>query len=57
MTKEQAVDALKVCQAHGKLNNDYCLLNNCPLMRLTNIHLSNLEDYIVDFIKCYSNLL
>ena len=56
MTAEEAIIALKKQQAHDRLKNDYCLLNNYSLLRLTAKHLPNLKFYIIDFIKSYSDL-
>ena len=57
MTIKEAIEALKVCQAHDRLKNDFCLLNGFPLLRLTAQNLPDLKDIVSDFVKSHSNLL
>ena len=57
MTIKEAIEALKVCQAHDRIKNDFCIVNNYPLLRLTAQHLPDLKDVVSDFVKSHSDLL
>ena len=51
MTKERALSSFEDCVKHDQMKDEYCFINNIPLLRIRYDEVDNLENILDTFLK------